>query len=35
MRAVNGFQVTHYAQIAERDYSQRQFTYGWLLNRIQ
>lgn len=35
LRALNGVQAERYLSIAERDKSQRQFIYGWILNRVK
>lgn len=35
LRALNGYQFAHYANLAEADHSQRKFTYGWVRERVQ
>lgn len=35
LRALNGLQSTRYIEIAERDKSQRNFLFGWILNRVE
>lgn len=34
LRGLNGVQATRYLEITERDPSQRQFIYGWIINRV-
>lgn len=34
LRALNGLQATRYLDITERDKTQRQFLFGWVLNRV-
>lgn len=35
LRALNGYQFAHYANLAEADQSQRKFTFGWVSKRVQ
>lgn len=35
LRALNGYQFAHYANLAEADQSQRKYTFGWVANRVQ
>jgi lysozyme family protein len=34
LRALNSLQGARYLDLAERDVSQRQFTFGWMVNRV-
>ncbi|MBL8444790.1 MAG: hypothetical protein JNK52_12150 [Zoogloeaceae bacterium] len=34
LRGLNGLQAVRYIELTERRHSQRQFLYGWLLNRV-
>lgn len=34
LRAINGLQTTRYIEIAENDPKQRDFTFGWISNRV-